>query len=180
MTTDALPQWELDLLAQKAGEFIRSVPFEVTRAEDTAAGDGLTLEGYAAVFNRKTTIADYQGEFEEQIAPGAFRDSLARRTPVLMFEHGRHPLIGSMPLGRIEQAHEDTRGLFISARLSDNWLIQPVRDAVRDGAVNGMSFRFTSPADEDQRWVETVGEAGSADVAAPRRARTRAGGVPRL
>ncbi len=120
---------------------IRSVPFEVTRADST--GDGLTLEGYAAVFNRRATIADYQGDFEEQIAPGAFTESLAKRTPVLMFEHGRHPLIGTMPLGRIDDAHEDQRGLFISARLSDNWLIQPVRDAVRDRAVDGMSFRFT-------------------------------------
>jgi HK97 family phage prohead protease len=136
---------------------VRSVPFEVTR---TAGGpaDGLTLEGYAAVFNRKATIADYQGEFEEQIAPGAFTESLSRKTPVLMFEHGKHPLIGSMPLGRIEDAHEDKRGLFISARLSDNWLIQPVRDAVRDGAVDGMSFRFTPPGDDDQEWAQRSGK----------------------
>jgi HK97 family phage prohead protease len=137
-------------------ELIRSVPFELTR--DGSAGDGLTLEGYAAVFNRKATIKDYQGEFEEQIAPGAFRESLERRTPVLMFEHGRHPLIGSMPLGKIETAREDAKGLFISARLSDNWLIQPVRDAVRDGAVTGMSFRFLPPADEDQRWTKRSGK----------------------
>jgi HK97 family phage prohead protease len=136
---------------------IRSVPFEVTRAADSRA-DGLTLEGYAAVFNRKATIADRQGDFEEQIAPGAFTESLARRKPVLMFEHGKHPLIGSMPLGRITDAHEDQRGLFISARLSDNWLIQPVRDAVRDGAVDGMSFRFTPPGDDDQQWAQRAGK----------------------
>jgi HK97 family phage prohead protease len=136
---------------------IRSVPFEVTRAADSRA-DGLTLEGYAAVFNRKALIQDYQGEFEEQIAPGAFAESLARKIPVLMFEHGKHPLIGSMPLGRIEDAHEDKRGLFISARLSDNWLIQPVRDAVRDGAVDGMSFRFTPPGDDDQQWAQRSGK----------------------
>jgi len=63
-----------------------------------------------------------------------------------------------MPLGRIDDIHEDERGLFISARLSDNWLIQPVRDAVRDGAVNGMSFRFTSPGEEDQRWEKRAGQ----------------------
>ena len=28
------------------------------------------------------------------------------------------------------------------ARLHDNWMIQPVRDAIRSGAINGMSFRF--------------------------------------
>ena len=137
-----------------AGGCIRSVPFEVTGA----SGDGLTLEGYAAVFNRTARIADRQGDFDEQIAPGAFAESLARKTPVLMFEHGKHPLIGSMPLGRIQDAHEDEQGLFISARLSDNWLIQPVRDAVKDRAVTGMSFRFYAPSAEDQRWEKRDGQ----------------------
>jgi HK97 family phage prohead protease len=138
-----------------ADECVRSVPFELTGSGD---GDGLTLEGYAAVFNRTARIADRHGEFDEQIAPGAFADSLARKTPVLMFEHGKHPLIGSMPLGRIDDIHEDKRGLFISARLSDNWLIQPVRDAVKDGAVTGMSFRFAPPADDHQRWEKRDGQ----------------------
>jgi HK97 family phage prohead protease len=136
------------------GECVRSVPFELT----SGGGDGLTLEGYAAVFNRTARITDRAGEFDEQIAPGAFAESLTRRKPVLMFEHGKHPLIGSMPLGRIDDIHEDEQGLYISARLSDNWLIQPVRDAVRDGAVNGMSFRFHSPSDEDQRWEKRAGQ----------------------
>ena len=142
-----------------AGECIRSVPFEITRAEgDGRGGDGLTFEGYAAVFNRTALIPDAAGDFEEQIAPGAFTESLARRKPVLMFEHGKHPLIGSMPLGRIDDIREDAKGLFISARLSDNWLIQPVRDAVKDGAVTGMSFRFRPPAAEDQRWEQRDGK----------------------
>jgi HK97 family phage prohead protease len=138
-----------------ADECVRSVPFELTGSSD---GDGLTLEGYAAVFNRTARITDRHGEFDEQIAPGAFADSLARKTPVLMFEHGKHPLIGSMPLGRINDIHEDKRGLFISARLSDNWLIQPVRDAVKDRAVTGMSFRFAPPADDHQRWEKRDGQ----------------------
>jgi HK97 family phage prohead protease len=141
-----------------AADCIRSVPFQITRAEGDGRRDGLTFEGYAAVFNRTALIPDAAGEFEEQIAPGAFTESLARRKPVLMFEHGKHPLIGSMPLGVITDAHEDQRGLFISARLSDNWLIQPVRDAVRDGAVNGMSFRFYTPGDGDQRWEKRDGK----------------------
>jgi HK97 family phage prohead protease len=137
---------------------VRSVPFELSTTADSGS-DGLTLEGYAAVFNRKALIKDWDGEFEEQIAPGAFTESLQRKMPVLMFEHGKHPLIGSMPLGVIdpERTREDGKGLFISARLSDNWLIQPVRDAVRDGAVTGMSFRFPSPADEDQKWTRRNG-----------------------
>jgi len=136
-------------------ELIRSMPFELTRSEPE--GDGLTFEGYAAVFNTPTRIRSWEGEFDEQIAPGAFSEYLEQRMPVLMFEHGQHPLIGSMPLGVIQEAREDDKGLFIRARLSDNWLIQPVRDAVRDGAVQGMSFRFSSPGPEDERWERRTG-----------------------
>jgi HK97 family phage prohead protease len=123
---------------------IRNMPFEVTRASDT--GDGLTLEGYAAVFDSPTEIASRQeGHFIERMKPGCFRKTLDRRTPVLMFNHGQHPLIGDMPLGVITEAREDARGLFVKARLSDNWLIQPVRDAIELGAVSGMSFRMSIP-----------------------------------
>src|SRR5690606_40475551 len=38
--------------------------------------------------------------------------------------------------------------LFVEARLTDNWLIQPIRDAISDGAVDGMSFRFDVVRDE--------------------------------
>jgi HK97 family phage prohead protease len=104
--------------------------------------DGLTLEGYAAVFNTWTEIEDWNGSYREQIAPGAFKRSIGQRTPILQFDHGAHPLIGSIPLGRFTSVTEDDHGLKVRARLSDNWLVEPVRDAIRDGSVSGMSFRF--------------------------------------
>lgn len=133
---------------EPAGELFRSVPFEMATSP---AGDGLTLEGYAAVYDSPTRIDSWEGRFDEVIHRGAFARSLARRTPVLMFEHGKHPLIGTMPLGVITRTSEDSKGLYIEARLSDNWLIQPVRDAVRDGGVTGMSFRFEVPEDGEKR-----------------------------
>src|SRR6266496_2856952 len=120
-------------------------------------GDGLTFEGYAAVFNSRTLIQGTDEDFEEQIAPGAFRAIAAGQYPVLMFEHGRHPLIGTMPLGRLTGAREDTDGLWVEGRLTDNWLIQPVRDAVRDQAVTGMSFRFTVD-DGGEYWEDRDGD----------------------
>jgi len=121
----------------------RSVEF---RAEPSA--DGLTLDGYGAVFNEWTEIYDRSGSFMEQVAPGAFKRTIGQRMPVLQFDHGAHPLIGSIPLGRITSISEDAHGLRVKARLSDNWLVEPVRDAIRDGAVTGMSFRFRVVADE--------------------------------
>lgn len=122
---------------------VRSVLF---RAEPSA--DGLTLDGYAAVFNTETTIDSWEGTFREQIAPGAFKRTLGQRTPVLQFDHGQHPLIGSLPIGVIRSIEEDSHGLHVRARLSDNWLVEPVRDAIRDGAITGMSFRFRVISDK--------------------------------
>ena len=135
----------------------RMVPFEVTRAGD----DGLTLEGYAAVWDQPTMIDSWEGRFVERIARGAFKKTISERTPVLQFDHGSHPLIGSIPLGTITSLREDDRGLFVRARLSDNWLVEPIRDAIRDGAVNGMSFRFRTirdEYDEDASWARVFGD----------------------
>ncbi|CAM3713519.1 HK97 family phage prohead protease [Nocardiopsis gilva] len=128
---------------------VRSAPFVAERAEgDTAPGDGRDLTGYAAVFDQPTLIDSWEGTFFEKIRKGAFRKSLRERTPVLQFDHGRHPLIGSIPLGRIDDLREDDHGLAVSARLSGNWLIEPIRDAIADEAVDGMSFRFSVVRDE--------------------------------
>lgn len=124
----------------------RQFDFEI---EETRDDDGLTLEGYAAVFNSPTEINSWEGKFTETIAPGAFKRSIGDKTPVLQFDHGHHPMIGGLPIGRIKSLQEDARGLRVRARLSDNWLIHPVRDAIRDGAITGMSFRFTV---RDEEW----------------------------
>ncbi len=134
----------------------RMVRFDLSRQSD----DGLTLEGYAAVFDEPTLIDSLEGRFAERIARGAFKKTISERTPVLQFDHGSHPLIGSMPLGAIQTLREDGRGLFVRARLADNWLVEPVRDAIRDGAINGMSFRFRvirDEMDEDAEWAEQFG-----------------------
>jgi HK97 family phage prohead protease len=128
----------------------------------TGHGDGLTFEGFAAVYNTPTRITGWEGDFDEQIAPGAFRAVTSGDYPVLMFEHGRHPLIGTMPLGVLTDARDDERdgtfGLWVEGRLTDNWLIQPVRDAVHDKAVTGMSFRFFVLGDDGDSWTDRAGD----------------------
>lgn len=129
-------------------DLCRSVPFTLTREGEDANGDGLTFEGYGAVFNTPTRIDSWEGVFDEQIAPGAFKKSIRERTPRFQFDHGHHPLIGSIPIGRISDIHEDTSGLYVEARLSDNWLVEPIRDAIAEGSVDGMSFRFSVVREE--------------------------------
>lgn len=131
----------------------RSVPFKVVRAAED--GDGLTLTGYAAVFNSPTRIrGEIPREFDEIIAPGAFKRTINARTPVLQFDHGQNPHIGSIPIGQITQLREDKRGLYVEARLFDNDLVKPIRDAIAGEAIQGMSFRFSVPEGKEE-WDRT-------------------------
>lgn len=131
----------------------RSVAFALVR-EGEPNGDGLTFEGYGAVFNSPTRINSWEGEFDEVIAPGAFRKSIRERTPKFQFDHGRSNF-GSLPPGVIEDITEDDRGLFVKARMSASPYWEPLRDAIASGAVDGMSFRFSVIRDE---WRDAEGK----------------------
>jgi phage head maturation protease len=98
---------------------LRMAPFQVREAEGDGGEDGLTLEGHAAVFGARTVINSWEGRFTEELAPGAFRKTFRERTPVLQFDHGSHPLLGSFPLGRFIDStpKEDEVGAFVRARL---------------------------------------------------------------
>lgn len=123
------------------------MPFTADRVEGEN-GDGLTFTGYGAAFNSPTRIDSWEGCFDEQIAPGAFRKSLRERTPKFQFDHGRHPLIGSVPIGVIKDIQEDDRGLYVEARLGKHIIIDLIREAIETGAIDGMSFRFSVVRDE--------------------------------
>jgi HK97 family phage prohead protease len=98
------------------------------------------------VFNSPSLIHERGRVFEEQIAPGAFAKTInARDRIVMQFDHGQHPLFGSLPLGKITALREDSHGLYVEARLTDNWLTAPIRDAIANEAITGMSFRFSVP-----------------------------------
>jgi HK97 family phage prohead protease len=127
----------------------RSAPFTCRNADD---GDGFTLEGYGAVFDSPTRIDSWEGKFDEIVARGAFENTLKDRKPVVQFDHGRDVATGSVPIGAIEDIHEDSHGLFVRARLHDNDRVEPIRQAIASGAIDGMSFRFRVTRDE---WDES-------------------------
>jgi phage head maturation protease len=129
----------------------REAPFRQVRdaGGDGEPNDGLTLDGYGAVFNRLTVINSWEGLFREQIAPGSMKKSFRESPPKVQFDHGRHPMIGSIPIAALRSISEDVDpelapdgGAHIIARVFDNWLMAPVRDAIEAQAIAGMSFRF--------------------------------------
>ncbi len=143
-------------------DLVRHVEF---RAVDTATRDGLTLDGYAAVFNDWTVIEGPDGPFRERIIPGAFAKTIAERTPILQFDHGTHPVIGSIPLGVVTALEEDEHGLRVRARLADNWLVAPVRDAIANGSIDGMSFKFRVVQQDWERADDRMFERSITEIA---------------
>ncbi len=128
----------------------RSVEF---RAVESESGDtGYSLRGYAAVWDQETTISGYEGNFIETISRGAFKKTLRERTPVMLFNHGRGMEI---PIGVFTDVREDEQGVYVEGRLFKNDAVEPVREAIAEGAVSGMSFRMTVVRDE---WRDNAGK----------------------
>lgn len=127
----------------------RAVSFTTRAASDD---DGFTLEGYAAVFDSPTRIDSWEGQFDETIVKGAFSKTISERTPVMQFDHGHDIATGSVPIAAIDTIREDRHGLFVSARMFDNPRVEPIRQAIAGGAIDGMSFRFRVVREE---WDES-------------------------
>lgn len=133
----------------------REVGFVRADDERDGSNDGFNLNGYGAVFGQPTEINSWEGTFQEEIRKGAFKKTLRERQPVMQFDHGRHPLIGSIPIASIRELREDDEGLYTEARMSDNWLIEPVRMAIAEGNIKGMSFRFDVVR---EKWFDNAGK----------------------
>jgi len=134
--------------------FERDIPFELRAADEN--GDGLTLEGVAIVFGQRATIESWEGTFEESIRKGSCTKTFRERTPVIQFDHGRHPVVGSIPIASFSSGfpRETDNGVEVRARIFDNWMMLPVREAIASGAIHGMSFRFEVVRDE---WTDKKG-----------------------
>ena len=123
----------------------RQFEFQTTPARASSRADDAgppILYGYGAVFNSPTRIDSWEGKFDEIIAPGAFKKTLNERTPVLQFDHGHHPVIGSLPIGRFDKLVEDKRGLYVEAELFESPMTDHLIQALRADTIGGMSFRF--------------------------------------
>jgi hypothetical protein len=117
-----------------------SAPLEV-RAE------GKTIGGYAAVFNSTTDIG---GMFREKIAPGAFKPSLNGDVRAL-WNHDTNYVLGRTKAGTLRLS-EDERGLAVEIDLPDTQAARDLRENMRLGNVDGMSFGFRVTK---QEWDET-------------------------
>ncbi len=108
-------------------------------------GDGPPiLTGHFALFNQPTEINSvFEGNFMEQIAPGAFRKTFAENSAGMrvLFNHGKDPTIGDKVLGPIRSLSEDKTGAHYEVPLLDTSYNRDLIPGLLAG-VYGASFRF--------------------------------------
>lgn len=112
---------------------------EIRAVDDEAR----TIEGYAAVFNSPTVIAE---SFVEQIAPGAFDGVLGDDVRVL-FNHDPSLLLGRTRSGTAT-VEVDEVGLRYRVMLPETTLGADVHTLTQRGDLDGSSFAFTIAEDE--------------------------------
>lgn len=123
------------------------------RGQTVGTADGRLLVGYPIVFDRWTTINSHEGSFKERIAPGALDRTLRedREYIKVLFNHGADPSIGDKPLGKPSVMNVDKRGLYVECPLSQTAFNDDLIELIRDGAIDGMSFRFSVDSEEWNR-----------------------------
>lgn len=115
--------------------------------------DGMSFEGYAAVFNTPSEPLP----FIERIAPGAFRRSLQSRNDIkLLWNHDSGIVLGSTRAGTME-LFEDQRGLKVKATFPNTTAGRDAAELLRRGDVDSMSFGFSVPSGGDE-WSPDGGE----------------------
>jgi HK97 family phage prohead protease len=122
-----------------------------------ATGDGMTFEGYAAVFNSKSEPLP----FTEVIKPGAFKRSLqGRHRMMLLWNHNASEPLASTRNGSLKMV-EDARGLKVTAKIADTSTGRDVAELIRSGVIDAMSFGFqvkkdSWSADGNTRTLEEI------------------------
>jgi len=126
------------------------VEFRSFEGEIRDVGDGNTFVGYAAVFNSDSEPLP----FTERILPGAFTRSLrSRKRDIRLYvNHDSNMVLASRRSGTLTLT-EDDRGLRVEAELPDTTAGRDMRELLRSGIVDKMSFGFTIPRGGD-RWSE--------------------------
>jgi hypothetical protein len=114
------------------------------RAEGEGGG---TLVGYAALFN---SLSVNLGGFREQIAPGAFAESIGEEDIRALFNHEPDLVLGRSG-NKSLRLEEDAKGLRFENDLPDTQVARDLATLVERGDVSQMSFSFRVKPSGD-RW----------------------------
>lgn len=105
----------------------KNIQFEIK-----ALGEDGTFEGYASTFGGIDT-------YDDTIEPGAFTETIAQKTPALLWQHDSGDVIGV-----IDELREDNHGLYMKAHL----LVEDISKAkeahilLKAKALSGLSIGY--------------------------------------
>ena len=132
------------------GNEVRTTPTEFEIRDEN---DGMTISGYAAVFNSESEPLP----FIERIAPGAFTRSLKSRNEIkLLWNHDSGEPMASLRGGSL-RLWEDDKGLAYEAKLANTTRGRDVAELIRSKVIDAMSFGFNVIKDTwDERGNRTL------------------------
>ncbi|MFN4025317.1 MAG: HK97 family phage prohead protease [Hyphomonas sp.] len=140
----------LNLPFLKAGNMTNTT-IERRAAELEVRAKGRSLEGYAAVFEQRARIAD----FDELIERGAFADSLREGDKLALVDHLPSAVLARTRNGSLKLA-EDSRGLHFQIALPNTTLANDVLALAEAGSLGGASFGFNVKRDVWQGTLRTL------------------------
>jgi uncharacterized protein len=115
------------------------------RASSVSAGNRII--GHAAVFNSPAQICP---SFREQVAPGAFADSIRNDDVRALFNHDANFVLGRNTAGTLRM-REDGIGLAIEVDPPDAQWVQDLMASIGRGDITQMSFGFCAI---EESWSE--------------------------
>lgn len=108
------------------------------------SGEGATLIGHAAVFNR---LSQNLGGFVEMVKPGAFRKTIQEADIRALVDHESRLILGRNRAGTLTLA-EDDEGLLAEIDIPDTSYARDLVTSIERGDVTQMSFGFTTVRDD--------------------------------
>ena len=127
----------------------KSVGFELLDVK-ARGDDGWSFSGYASTFDN----VDHGGDV---VLRGAFRSSLARRVPKLLWQHDMFE-----PIGKVLDLEEDDRGLHGDFLISRTSRGHDAYQLLKDGAIDSMSIGYI-PHD-DTKTIDGVRQLKAVDL----------------
>jgi HK97 family phage prohead protease len=147
---DVVAKIEADNIGLARGESVKKLETRtnITEIEFREDGDGMSFEGYAAVFDSDSQPLP----FIERIKRGAFSRSLKSRNNVFFYwNHDSGQVLGSTRAGTLS-LQEDDKGLKVRAKLPNTTLGRDVAELVRTQVIDSLSFGFSTIKDS---WDES-------------------------
>ena len=111
-----------------------------------AEGDAKKIVGHAAVFNTPTEI----GWWIEEIAPGAFANSITKDDVRALFNHDPNFVLGRNKSGTLALS-EDDKGLVYEITPPDTQIARDLLVSIERGDISGSSFGWYT---KKQEWSE--------------------------